>query len=570
MAGTKEVPAVFKLKRSKRKIRLSRELGEGKLSLGRMIAEAFPDEESLFRDEATETEAGAGSEESECQSDGDNPNKVEPTPASEGDSAASDQVVSAETAGDGTTKIKAVNVVHPWNVVDYHLYLNSVEGGKDERERRNSMYLFDGCDCRPFFYDEFFNRDTFDPAVVGDEPKLLFGILPLAEPGPSFNGVQYLLGFDPRAEKFFVRCFFWLPEDISDVWSVWNEGHVVYQFSIAALYTMLSESFNNEDGKVNITPLNLSPYCEVLAHADNDPGMDMVIVILCSQWVVDFADALFNDDDHARIQGFKNDLDNFKNQWRLVLQRASYRAWFALRDGLSKQACARKWSMNQVISDLYTFDKSRECGSMVNKSWRAPSQNTCDRIRQRCWDQWRAEAMERVEKRFEQLFTKPDDSSPPVVERVAGNHSAFFPLGNPRTPPSVVQPESDPVSPTSVSPPSEGIVAPISELTESDVQTPHEEIPLAVMLGSMVDFVKMSPEMDTPDNRRRVGALMTDMGISVVDRKSEEEKRTVARQKHDSGYGYDADGWASELKAMGERDNHDRPAPHLLPSPIID
>ncbi|KAL1999031.1 hypothetical protein VTN02DRAFT_5159 [Thermoascus thermophilus] len=552
MSGTKEVTALFKLKRSKRKIRLSSELGEGKQSLGRMIAEAFPDEESLYRDEAPEAPEAQACTASEISGE-----------AASKETTASEGAAPAATAA--AARVQAVNVVHPWNVVDYHLYLNSVEGEKDERERRNSMYLFDGSDCRPFLYDEFFNPETFDPAVVGDELKLLFAILPLAEPGPSFNGVQYLLGFDLREQIFFIRCFYWLPEDISDVWSVWNEGHDVYQFSVAAIYTIMKESFKSEDGKVNITPLNFSPYCDVLAHdTDNDPGMDMVIVILCSQWLVDLADVLFQDDDVARVQGFKNEIDGYQNQWRLVLQRASYRAWSALRDGLPKQrACGRKSSWSQVMSDLYTFDKSKGWGSMVNKSWRAPSQDTCDRIRQRCWNQWRKEGVEHVEKRFEQLFTKPDASS---------RHPVFS-LGSPQTPPPVVAPESRPASPTSVSPLSDGIVAPMSELTESDTQSSHDDLSLAGMLRSMLDLAEMKPEMDTPDNRRRVGALMTELGISAVDRESEEHKHVVIRQKHDSGYGYEAEGWAQQLKAMGDfqEDGHpDRPVPRLLPSPVID
>lgn len=110
----------------------------------------------------------------------------------------------------------------------------------------------------------------------------------------------------------------------------------------------------------------------------------------------------------------------------------------------------------------------------------------------------------------------------------------------------------------------------MSELTESDTQSSHDDISLAIMLRSMLDFAKMKPEMDTPDNRRRVGALMTDLGIPAVDRESEEHKRAVVRQKHDSGYGYDAEGWAQQLKAMGEDDHPDRPVPRLLPSPVID
>jgi hypothetical protein len=294
-------------------------------------------------------------------------------------------------------------------VIDYHLYLNCVEAGKNLDQRRNCMYLFDGFDCRPFLYREFFDGDSFG-LIVGEEPVLLFAILPLADPGPSFNGVNYLLGFDFRGDEFFVRRFTWLPADISDIWSIWADGRVVYRFTIPAICDILRHSVSGECDRLNIQRLSTCHMCEVPHTADDDLGMEMVIIIQCCQWLVDLADVLFEGQTYLQIDCFKQDLISYMSEWRSVLQRASFRAWSALRNIISNTTHSHDILKYQLIRDLYTLEYSSHRQSMPVAPWCAPSQDTCDKIRKEYFKQLRKQAMEDVNKRFKELFSEPDDS----------------------------------------------------------------------------------------------------------------------------------------------------------------
>src|SRR5699024_10091945 len=53
-----------------------------------------------------------------------------------------------------STSSFAASVIHPWHIVDYHLYLLQIEGKKDITARRNGILLRDGVDCRSLSYEE--------------------------------------------------------------------------------------------------------------------------------------------------------------------------------------------------------------------------------------------------------------------------------------------------------------------------------------------------------------------------------------------------------------------------------
>ncbi|KAN0084706.1 hypothetical protein V8E54_001173 [Elaphomyces granulatus] len=390
---------VFKLKHSRKSITSLCPPENKKLSLHKMVAELYPDEESLLEDDTT-------AEQQPWQPVTTDEMVIE---TSEDDHASIDQVTPTDIPNDDSSIFRPViNVIHPWKVIDYHLYLNCVEAGKNLDQRRNCMYLFDGFDCRPFLYREFFDGDSFG-LIVGEEPVLLFAILPLADPGPSFNGVNYLLGFDFRADEFFVRRFTWIPADISDIWSIWADGRVVYRFTIPVICDILRHSTSGEGDRLDIQRLSASPMCEV-PYTDDDPGMEMVIVIQCCQWLVDLADVLFEGQAYLEVDRFKQDLTSYMNEWRSVLQRASFRAWSALSNIISNAAHSHGHSKHQFIRDLYTLEYSSHRRSVAVTSWHAPSQDTCDRIRKDYFKQLREQAKEDVQKRFEELFSKPDDS----------------------------------------------------------------------------------------------------------------------------------------------------------------
>lgn len=319
----------------------------------------------------------------------------------------------------GVEDIDDVDLSHPWRLIDYNLYLNWIQKGKDQKHRRNCMYLFDGYDCFPFTYKDFVKSKTNDGwqlPTTGPQRKLLFGILPVAEYGPRFNGVHYVLGFDLDCEEFFVRSFNWLPE-VSDIWSVWHEGVPLYYFSIWVLYSMMKKSFNNKDGIVDILSLSVTTYCEIEMNND-DPGLEIVIVIQCCQWILDFADLILPQDPWFNAQVFKDKITEYMNEWRQILARASYQAWNAVRDMPPKEIyCRRKWC-DQVTLDLYSFGESKKPDSLRGQTWQAPSQAYCDRIRRESWERYQKETRDY----FQQAFTEPDSEAFVYTAEMLGRH----------------------------------------------------------------------------------------------------------------------------------------------------
>ncbi|KAJ9300341.1 hypothetical protein DTO271G3_2458 [Paecilomyces variotii] len=584
-----EIVAVFKLKRNKKEIARLREdsdLGERKISLGQMIAEAFPDEESLFRDDEDDMHDWFGFENEPAEPASpavqapESNESAESAPAVTEEEQSSAQAAMKPDEDSDFEKPKETNIIHPWNIVDYHLYLTAIENGAGEHIKRHCMYLFDGSWCRPFLYRDFFEKegeegDAFSPDKVGPAPQLLFGILPIAERGPYFNGMKYLLGFDWNAKKIFARRFTWIPDEIEDIWTVWEEGQIVYQFSIPELRRMMRASISHGDGSIDVTCLGSSDHCLIKGVGDG-PGLEMVIVIQCCQWVTDLAEVFWKHEDEIRC--VKEELIGIAHEWQLVLQRASHRAWFALDDGMPKDADARKLLMDEVISDLCNFNQSKMLENVYDNSWHAPSQDTCERIRQRCWDQYREEAMERVGKKYERVFSptysaistmSPGKTLGNIVGRagcLSGPAASFLDI--PSTPPQA-EPFWMPPSPSSDT--SEEIVSPATGKYDSQ----YDGIRLCAMLTVLTGFIEQNPALDIPHYRRRLGALMDYMGLSLVNREPpREERRPLAQQKRDSGFGYSEEEWGEELKAMGDteesNENFVARVPALLPSPILD
>lgn len=593
---TRQGVAVFKLKRKKKEIaRLGDGLGERKISLGQMIAEAFPDEESLFRDEEDDMQDWVGFDDGPAEPfehvepSGAAGPAVETSPSNEVSESAPALTEEGQSPSQDATKAneddtpeekpKGINVVHPWNIVDYHLYLTCIENGRGEHAKRHFMYLFDGSWCRPFPYCNFFREegeraDPFSPEKVGHAPQLLFEILPIAERGPYFNGMKYLLGFDWNAKKIFARRFTWIPDEVEDIWTVWEEGQTVYQFSIPELQQLMRSSLNDWDDCIDVTCLSSSEHCLIKGLGDG-PGLEMVIIIQCCQWITDMAEVFWKNEDE--IRWVKDELFGISHEWRLVLQRASHRAWFALEDGMPKEADVRKALMDKVISDLCSFNQSKMIETMNDGSFHAPSEETCERIRQRCWDQYREEAMERIQRRYEHFFSPTNSlfsSRSPAktlenivgrAERLTGLTSSF--LNPPRTPP--------PTAPLWMPPtPSSDESGEIVSAVEEKYDNQYDGIRLSAMLTVLTGFVEQNPALDIPHHRRRLGALMDYMGLSLVNREPPREARSVDQQKRDSGFGYSDEEWAEALKAMAETEqsngNFVAHVPALLPSPLLD
>ncbi|KAF7595767.1 hypothetical protein BBP40_004898 [Aspergillus hancockii] len=451
-------------------------------------------------------------------------------------------------------------VTHPWEIVDYHLYLCSVEKGKDTHARRNGMFVFDGIDCRPIYYNELFEERAFEACNIGEEPQFLFWVLPIADLGPSFNGRHYVLGFDYKSRTLFARHFDWIPNKTDDLWCVWDLGFTMYSVTIPDLVILL-ESGLSEDVHIGLGLLSSSPYCMALGTGD-DPGMEIVITILFCQWVLDFAETIFEqDEDTTRI--FEERLTHYVEECRIILARASYRAWFASRDGYTKEAYQRNSSINKFTSDLFTFSKSVESGSLKHRSWCAPGLETCNILRQKDRAQRKAE----TEQQLENIFIIPETEIPPessekyfegMLARSKDSLLALYSVGPPRTP----SPHQDgSVPPYCWSPMSSGIVKPEDEADDDFGVTEYHKIPVTLLLKHIIDLVDARPELDSADNRTRFGKLLTELGIGVQ-RKHVQDFSIVPK------LGYENDSWKLEVRSMME--TKVPLARHLCTDPILD
>lgn len=451
-------------------------------------------------------------------------------------------------------------VSHPWHIVDYHLYLCSAEKGQTLEVRRDSMYLFDGADCCPFPYEEFAeDRALISQCSPGDQPQLLFGILPIADRlhfadrNPSFGGRHYVLGFDYDCKTLYARRFDWFPHDLSDIWCVWDNGSNVYTATVPDLIQIMDTSLGKGEMHVGMGILSSSPNCLAL-ESDDDPGLEIIIATLWCQWLLDFSGILFKQN-AVSLPDFQARLGSYVEQGRLILQRASYRAWFAVRDGHSKEQYKYQTMINQYTNDLYTFEKSEKDGSLRGQSWEAPGLETCSQMRYN----ERMQRKKRVEQRLEELFVVPEtegvQSQETVLQDILAKTQrrsidlkAMSRAEAPRTPSPKSRLHSPAPSEQCFSPGSPEIVTPATESCDEFEVTGCHHLPFSVLLEQALELVHANPELDTFANSGKFGALLEEMGIGI--------QQPVL--------GFDNHRWMFNMDLV-----QDSPASRLLPSLLI-
>lgn len=448
-------------------------------------------------------------------------------------SAASDETLD----GPASKKTKAADdpmcvVSHPSKIVDYHLYLWAMEQDKDTWCRRNGMYLYDGMDCRRISYRELLEPNTLFSDDGGNEARFLICALPIPDYDTMVRSRHYIVGFDCRERMFFARHFDWITENIDDLWTVWDDGLDMYQLSAPDLLLLLQSSFRDEV-HVGLGLLSSSLFCVALCGED-DPGMEIVIAISLCQWLLDFAEVIFEQQDDA-MDMLQREITHYVEELRMVLQRASFRAWLASNEDVSRGEYKRTSEVNKYINDLYNYEKSVQDGSLAGRPWRAPGLETCDRLRSEDRNLKRT----RTEGRLEELFTIPETESSPEAaaaeafeemrERSEASRQVLMEFTVPcppslPDPPRTPSPRPFPSSPESSarawSPMSPGIVAPATERYEGEglTVTEYDQIPLSLLLRRVADLVDVQPKFDTAGNRKTFGRILMELGVGIDDR----------------------------------------------------
>lgn len=527
-AARAEVQApIFRMKKTREEFRLARKLLEEKI-----MTLHEEDEHEIMKEVTGVAEPGVLVDVKDAAHHG---NTGRSEPAEEQSPFASDGSMIEEDDEEGLgdesmsqrrSDPPAYVVSHPWHIVDYHLYLCSAERGHTLEARRDGMYLFDGADCRRLPYDEFAeDRALLSQCFPGDQPQLLFGILPIADRifadrNPAFGGRHYVLGFDYDCKTLYARHFDWFPHDLSDIWCVWDASTNVYTVTVPDLIHIMETSLGKGKMPVGMGILSSSPYCLAL-EADDDPGLEIIIATLWCQWLLDFSEILFKQNTGS-LPDFQARLGSYVEQGRLILQRASYRAWFAVRDGYSKKQYKSRTTINQYTNDLYTFEKSEQDGSLKGQSWAAPGLETCNHIR----SNERMQRKKRVEQRLQDLFVVPEKEEIQDQETVLRNIiarseqgvmdiNAMTPAEAPRTPSPRSRQETPELSERCFSPGSPVIVTPATEPYDEFEATASHHFPLPILLERALELATEHPELDTATNRSIFGDALADMGIGI-------------------------------------------------------
>jgi hypothetical protein len=426
-----------------------------------------------------------------------------------------------------------VDVTHPCKLVDYHLYLHWFEQGKDQHHRRNCMYLFDGHVCTPFTYAEFLESKKGQrwQSPTGQDQKLLFAILPVVkhEPhGARFDGRHYVLGYDLEIEEFFVRYFEWVP-DLSDIGTVWYHGTPMYFFSMWALYSMMKKSLNNDGERVEIEHLSVSTYCGQPEHHE-DPGLEIVIVVQCCQWLLDFADIILPREEWFNGRVFKDQLVECMSQWRLVLDHASYKAWNDARNKPPREVYYRRKWIELVNHELYSFDDSKSVRSLHDEDWHVFSQEACDAIRKDSWGRYQ----KGTQQYFRDVFMAPNSESnlyeAEMLKRFENDHGCVM-VPPPATPSG--EPASQGVEPS----------PPATEGRAQNGEDPEERAKMLIVFNRLLDSMEVDPEVDS-DTESDGGDVQLDAG-NPADNEGEGEGREIIpfrvrriRWRRDSGYNF--------------------------------
>ncbi|GKZ18885.1 hypothetical protein AbraIFM66951_001843 [Aspergillus brasiliensis] len=408
------------------------------------------------------------------------------------------------------------------NKIDYHLYLAHNERGMDDNTRRNSMFLFDGDECRPCLYSQLSDPQTYYPNGIGEDndPVMLINCLPVRGNPAAPADKAYILGFDFDSGNLFVRQFAWLPEYIDDVWCVWNEGFNRYEVQIKALRDTLRQCIDECELDPGVGILSKGKYVVDNwegAGASEDPGMELVIVINFCLWVLDMAEPLIL----PYVPGAETlieDLKRYEEECRRILACASARFWKRVQKGYTEEQERCEKARSRYIDDLMTLHVP-EAHELENVKGCVPSLDTASKLRQQYQDGRR----ECHEQGLQDMFTMPQNGSAPkspestfreIVER-SKQALASSMLSSPKAPRARSRRQAEAQMHRNWVPLTLGHSTSSSEEDSFSEASESRKSPVPVLLRRMSDLSQAHPELDNVSIREQLETIFSEMKLTT-------------------------------------------------------
>jgi hypothetical protein len=196
--------------------------------------------------------------------------------------------------------------------------------------RRDAMFHFDGMLCEPLYWQDMVESNAFlEINDDGFDKKLIINVFE-APAHIAREGTVYVFGYDLGEQQLFLRAFSKFPGSVRDIVSVWEEGVVVYEFTINTVRSILSEGPKLLNGELAVSMLGNSPY--------SDPGIEIIFLLLSSQWVIDFAEFVYWSKTPEEVKQSNDVLTDMLHTWRDALEVGSKCSVEAAGEGFDKDS----------------------------------------------------------------------------------------------------------------------------------------------------------------------------------------------------------------------------------------
>lgn len=211
-------------------------------------------------------------------------------------------------------------LIYPWKMIDYWLYLtHAVERGRTSETRLDGAHLLT---TNGFFQIDF--DDSCTLRTVPGSNYIVFTALPV--PSNMLPDRKIVLGFDLTSGHLQARLVDYAPGRFADLGQVWSRTELIIDIQADRFPDMLEYTLK---GHLDILRVGMIGYFQKSTRKLHS-ALDLVIAIQFGQFLGDFAELLGGD--KAQFTKFYQPYDE---QMRDLLQKASIKAWFGARDGLS-------------------------------------------------------------------------------------------------------------------------------------------------------------------------------------------------------------------------------------------
>lgn len=234
-------------------------------------------------------------------------------------------------------------VIHPWGMIDYHLYLSFIERKRNCETRLNETHLLTTDGLEQITYNELWDLSTFERVPRETHPIIMFVMLPVPASSIDLLNRKLVLGFDLKNHHLLAYLFDDAPDSIADLSGVWEHGQLVIDLDVYRFLEILDYTMN---GHLDILRVGMFGYFQESSR-EFQSALDLVIVIQFVQFLNDFVDLLGIDNDEflACVQPYEEEL-------RELICKTSCGAWAGVSSGESIQQYRRRRMDDYISFDL--------------------------------------------------------------------------------------------------------------------------------------------------------------------------------------------------------------------------